>query len=127
MTPSALLDDVAALDAGDPGGMLLAVASSAAQVREAALLTAEAGVDRLLEDGRPRAVVVCGMGGSGLAGDVLAGVAGALLARGADPEHAVCAAVHAHLRAGRRAGDAHGDEHVIASDVIAALPRALRP
>jgi glucose/mannose-6-phosphate isomerase len=71
------LDDVAALDAGDPGGMLPAIASSAAQVREAALLTAEAGVDRLAEEGRPRAVVVCGMGGSGIAGDVLAGVAGA--------------------------------------------------
>ena len=72
-----VLDDVASLDSGDPGGMLLAVASSAAQVREAALLTAEAGVERLADDGRPRAVVVCGMGGSGIAGDVLAGVAGA--------------------------------------------------
>ena len=77
MSPSAdLLDDVAALDAGDRGGMLPAVASSAAQVREAALLTAEAGVDRLVADGRPRAVVVCGMGGSGIAGDVLHAVAG---------------------------------------------------
>src|SRR3712207_8441812 len=36
-----LLDDVGALDAGDRGGMLPAVASSAAQVREAALLTSE--------------------------------------------------------------------------------------
>ena len=70
------LDDVAALDAGDPSGMLRAIASSAAQVREAARLTAEAGVDRLVDDGRPRAVVVCGMGGSGVAGDVLAAVAG---------------------------------------------------
>ena len=78
MTPSSedALDDVAALDAGDPGGMLLAVSSSAAQVREAAVLTAEAGVDRLTDDGRPRAVVVCGMGASGLAGDLLAAVAG---------------------------------------------------
>lgn len=72
-----LLDDVAQLEAGDPAGMLRAIASSAAQVREAAVLAAEAGVASLLEDGRPRAVVVCGMGGSGIAGDVLAAVAGA--------------------------------------------------
>ena len=77
-TSPALLDDVAALDAGDPSGMLRAIASSGAQVREAALLTAEAGVERLVADGRPRAVVVCGMGGSGIAGDVLAAVAGSI-------------------------------------------------
>ena len=78
MSPSSLqrLDDVAVLDAADPAGMLLAIASSAAQVREAAVLTAEAGLDRLVDDGRPRAVVVCGIGGSGVAGDVLAAVAG---------------------------------------------------
>jgi glucose/mannose-6-phosphate isomerase len=71
-----LLDDPARLEAGDPAGMLRAVASSAAQVREAAVLAAEAGVARLADEGRPRAVVVCGMGGSGIAGDVLAAVAG---------------------------------------------------
>ena len=71
-----LLDDPAGLAAGDPGEMLPAVASAAAQVREAAVLAAEAGVSSLADDGRPRAVVVCGMGGSGIAGDVLAAVAG---------------------------------------------------
>ncbi|MDT7571484.1 MAG: glucose/mannose-6-phosphate isomerase [Actinomycetota bacterium] len=71
------LDEVPALEAGDPAGMLPAIASGAAQVREAALLAREAGVAALAEDGRPRAVVVCGMGGSGIAGDVLAAVAGA--------------------------------------------------
>ena len=71
-----LLDDVALLEAGDPGRMLPDVASAAAQVRESAALAAEAGIARLAEDGRPRAVVVCGMGGSGIAGDVLAAVAG---------------------------------------------------
>jgi glucose/mannose-6-phosphate isomerase len=70
------LDEVPALEAGDPAGMLPAIASGAAQVREAALLAREAGVAALAEDGRPRAVVVCGMGGSGIAGDVLAAVAG---------------------------------------------------
>jgi glucose/mannose-6-phosphate isomerase len=70
------LDEVAALEAADPAGMLPAIASGAAQVREAAVLAREAGVGALAEDGRPRAVVVCGMGGSGIAGDVLAAVAG---------------------------------------------------
>ncbi|GAC1442087.1 MAG: SIS domain-containing protein [Mycobacteriales bacterium] len=70
------LDEVTALEAGDPAAMLPAIASGAAQVRQSALLAAEAGVALLAEDGRPRAVVVCGMGGSGIAGDVLAAVAG---------------------------------------------------
>jgi glucose/mannose-6-phosphate isomerase len=70
------LDEVAALEAGDAGGMLPAVASGAAQVREAALLAKEAGLAGLADEGRPRAVVVCGMGGSGIAGDVLAAVVG---------------------------------------------------
>ena len=75
-SPEDLLDDPSGLAAGDPGEMLPAVASAAAQVREAAVLAAEAGVASLADDGRPRAVVVCGMGGSGIAGDVLAAVAG---------------------------------------------------
>ncbi|HEU0103250.1 MAG TPA: bifunctional phosphoglucose/phosphomannose isomerase [Mycobacteriales bacterium] len=77
MTVPLDLDDAAALSAADPEGMLLAVASGAAQVREAVVLSAEAGLSRLADEGRPRAVVVCGMGGSGIAGDVLAAVAGA--------------------------------------------------
>jgi len=71
-----LLDDPAALEAGDPEGMLRAVASSAAQVREAALLSAEADVAKLGSEDLPRSVVVLGMGGSAIAGDVLAAVAG---------------------------------------------------
>ncbi len=74
--PTAVLDDPAALLAADPEDMLRAVASGAGQVREAATLSAEAGVRGLRDEGRPRAVVVCGLGGSGIAGDVLAAVAG---------------------------------------------------
>src|SRR5512139_1125574 len=70
------LDDAEALTAGDPGEMLRQVASSAAQIREARLLAAEAGLERLAEDGRPRAIVVTGMGGSGISGDVLNAVCG---------------------------------------------------
>ncbi|MFC4910469.1 bifunctional phosphoglucose/phosphomannose isomerase [Actinomadura gamaensis] len=70
------LEDAAAVEAADPGGMLRQVASSAAQIREARVLAAEAGLDRIAEEGRPRAVVVAGMGGSGISGDVLAAVCG---------------------------------------------------
>jgi hydroxyethylthiazole kinase-like uncharacterized protein yjeF len=59
-------------------------------------------------------------------GDVLSGVLGAFLARGLDPFHAACAAVWIHLEAGRIATQTVGSaDGVIASDVIAALPRAL--
>ncbi len=57
-------------------------------------------------------------------GDVLSGVAGAFLSKGVDPFTAACAAVSTHLRAGALAAQALGPEGVIASDVIAALPRA---
>ncbi len=70
------LDDVALLETADPSSILRQVASSAAQVREAARSAAEAGLDGLAAGGRPRAVVVTGMGGSGIAGEVLAAVAG---------------------------------------------------
>jgi len=70
------LDDAAALAAADPEEMLRVVASSAGQVREALAAAAEAPLDRVAADGRPRAVVTLGMGGSGIAGDVLAAVAG---------------------------------------------------
>lgn len=58
-------------------------------------------------------------------GDVLSGAIGALLAKGMDTFTAACAGVYAHAAAGRLVAEAHGPEGVIASDVIAALPRAL--
>jgi glucose/mannose-6-phosphate isomerase len=71
----AALDDVHALEKRDPDQMLRAVASAAAQIRSALTTSAEAGLEQLEELGRPRAVVVAGMGGSGIAGDVLAAMA----------------------------------------------------
>ena len=47
-------DDLGAMTAADPGEMLRAVASSGAQVRQAATFAAEADLDRLGHDGRPR-------------------------------------------------------------------------
>lgn len=70
------LDDVALLETADPSSMLRQVASSAAQVREAARMAAEADLGEIMAGGRPRAVVVTGMGGSGVAGEVLTAVAG---------------------------------------------------
>ncbi|HET9075143.1 MAG TPA: NAD(P)H-hydrate dehydratase [Solirubrobacteraceae bacterium] len=59
-------------------------------------------------------------------GDVLGGVIGAYLAKGMDVFGAACAGVYAHLRAGALAAAEIGAEGVIASDVIAKLPRTLR-
>jgi NAD(P)H-hydrate epimerase len=57
-------------------------------------------------------------------GDVLSGVIGALLAKRLDPFAAACAGVRRHAAAGRVAAHEHGADGVVASDVIAALPRA---
>jgi NAD(P)H-hydrate epimerase len=58
---------------------------------------------------------------------VLSGVIGAYLAKRMDPFHAACAGVFVHAAAGRLAAQDIGTEGVIASDVIARLPRALPP
>ncbi|HVQ18460.1 MAG TPA: SIS domain-containing protein, partial [Actinomycetes bacterium] len=70
------LDDVAALRAGDPGDMLGAVASAGAQVRQALIACEQSSLGGVQSGGRPRAVVVTGMGGSGIAGHVLQAAAG---------------------------------------------------
>jgi ADP-dependent NAD(P)H-hydrate dehydratase / NAD(P)H-hydrate epimerase len=80
-------------------------------------------------DGRP---AVNGMGSPALAtagtGDVLTGMIAAMLARGLEPQAAAAAAVYAHARAGREAAARLGAaESVVATDVIAAVPAALRP
>jgi hydroxyethylthiazole kinase-like uncharacterized protein yjeF len=58
-------------------------------------------------------------------GDVLSGLTGALLAKGMDPFAAAAAAVLAHARAGRVAAARLGANHVIAGDVIEAIPEAM--
>jgi glucose/mannose-6-phosphate isomerase len=70
------LDDEGLVEAADPGGMLRQVASSAAQVRTALRSCAEADLSPVTAAGRPRAIVVAGMGGSGIAGDILAALVG---------------------------------------------------
>ncbi len=72
-----LLDDPARMADADPGEMLRATASAGAQVRESAALAAEANLGALSDEGRPRAVVIAGVGTAARTGDVLATVAGA--------------------------------------------------
>jgi glucose/mannose-6-phosphate isomerase len=59
------LDDHELVEAGDPGGMLRQVASSAAQVRTALRSCAETDLSAVRQETRPRAIVVAGSGGAG--------------------------------------------------------------
>jgi NAD(P)H-hydrate epimerase len=120
-------------------GRLLGIPSSAVQDRrlecarraaaEARSIVVLKGDDTIVAQPDGRAAVSPG-GAPALAtagtGDVLSGVIGAFLAKHMDPFHAACAGVFVHLRAGRQAGEMIGPEGVIASDVIGALPAAIR-
>ena len=64
-----------------------------------------------------------GIGGSG---DVLGGAVAAFLARGLAPLAAASAAVWAHGRAGALLAAEIGESGALASDIVDALPRALR-
>ena len=63
---------------------------------------------------------------SGGTGDVLTGMVGAFLARGLAPGAALAAAVYLHGSAGDIAASRVGQEALVASDVIAAIPDAFR-
>ena len=71
-----LLDDPAEMERLDAGQMLRAIATAGAQVREALLYIDASMLAPVVADGRPRAVIVTGMGGSGVVADVAAAVAG---------------------------------------------------
>ena len=58
-------------------------------------------------------------------GDVLSGLIGALLAKGLGPFEAASLGALAHVRAGFAAAERHGADHVIAGDVIDALPAGI--
>ncbi|MBX6750261.1 MAG: mannose-6-phosphate isomerase, partial [Micromonosporaceae bacterium] len=72
----ALLNDTDRLIEADPSGMLRALASAGAQVRESTALAAEANLAALADEGRPRAVVVAGVGTAARTCDLLETVAG---------------------------------------------------
>ena len=90
--------------------------------------TAVRGVDTILVDGDggrwTHSADAAGLGTAG-SGDVLAGVAVALLGRDADPLTALAWAVALHARAGTRAAAAVGPIGFLAREVADELPRAL--
>jgi len=63
---------------------------------------------------------------TGGTGDVLAGITGALLARGCDAWTAATAATYVHGLAGDYAAARMGEEALLAGDLVEALPLALR-
>ncbi len=98
--------------------------------REAGAVVVLKGDDTIVTDGKR--VAVNALSAPALAtagtGDVLSGIAAALLARGLEPFAAACAAVLAHARAGRDAALRIGAaESVIATDVIDSIPVGMRP
>jgi ADP-dependent NAD(P)H-hydrate dehydratase / NAD(P)H-hydrate epimerase len=66
-----------------------------------------------------------GMATGGM-GDVLAGMIGALLARGTDPLDAACAAVYLHGLAGDMVKEQLGDTGLTATDVAERIPAAIQ-
>jgi NAD(P)H-hydrate epimerase len=85
------------------------------------------GADTLVASAGTRGLLVSALGLPSLAtagtGDVLAGILGAFLAKGMEPQLAAAAAAAAQQRASVEAPQRAG---LVASDVIDALPRALR-
>jgi glucose/mannose-6-phosphate isomerase len=70
------LDTPDVIEAADPGDMLRQVASAAAQVRTALRSCAETDLSAFSPEARPRAIVVAGMGSSGVAGEILHAITG---------------------------------------------------
>ncbi|MCL6454092.1 MAG: NAD(P)H-hydrate dehydratase [Alicyclobacillus sp.] len=97
--------------------------------RRSGAVTVLKGYHTLVADPAGR-VRVNSTGGPALAtagtGDVLAGMIGALLAQGLAPFDAACLGVWLHGRAGDLAEAVHGSASVVATDVIGAIPAAIR-
>jgi NAD(P)H-hydrate epimerase len=123
-----------------PGEMGRLLGRSAAEVQEDRVAAARAlagqsgGVvvlkgHRSVVAGPTGAAAVNATGNAGMAtggtGDVLAGIAGALLARTRDPWLAAAAAVYVHGRAGDLAAAQRGEEALIAGDLVESLGAAI--
>jgi NAD(P)H-hydrate epimerase len=124
-----------------PGEMARMLGSTAAEVqgrrleavRKAASATGAVvvlkGQRTLIADASGR-VAVNPTGNPGMAtagtGDVLAGMIGAVLARGRDAWTAATSAVYVHGAAGDEAACRQGEESLTATDLIAGVPAALR-
>ncbi len=75
MVDDLLLDDETAIIAGDPGLMLRSVASTGAQIRTGLRETSREVIADIVAGGAPRTIVVTGMGGSGISGQIAAAFA----------------------------------------------------
>ena len=112
----------------DIGERRLACAREAADASGAVVVLK--GDDTVVSDGKR--VAINALSAPALAtagtGDTLSGTIAALMARGLEPFEAACAGVLVGARAGRLAAEKIGaTESVVATDVIAQLPWALRP
>lgn len=76
MIDDLLLDNTDGMIAKDPANMLVAVASSGAQMREAVSVINRASLEVVAKGEQPRNVLIAGLGGSGVGGDVLRAVIG---------------------------------------------------
>ncbi|MET0304996.1 MAG: NAD(P)H-hydrate dehydratase [Solirubrobacterales bacterium] len=97
--------------------------------RAASAVVVLKGDDTIVTDGEQLAVNTLSAPALATAGtgDVLSGIAAAMLARGLEPFAAACTAVLTHARAGRDAARRIGAaESVIATDVIDSIPTGLR-
>lgn len=104
------------------------VAFAERHAREWGAVVALKGAVTVVTDGKKTFVhdqpnPTLGVGGSG---DVLGGAVAAFLARGLAPLAAACAAVWIHGRAGALLAAEIGESGALATDIVDALPRALR-
>ena len=76
---------------------------------------------RLSED--PHEVPALATGGTG---DVLSGLIAALIAQGSDPFTAAVTGVYVHAESGRRIQAEIGESGLLASDLLAEIPRVMR-
>jgi glucose/mannose-6-phosphate isomerase len=76
MIDDLLLDDIDGMSALDASGMLPAVASSGAQMREAISVIDRTLLSDISKGNQPRNLVIAGLGGSGVGGQVLRAVLG---------------------------------------------------
>ena len=76
MIDDLLLDDTEGMSAADPANMLEAVASSGAQMREAVSVIDRNNLAEVANGDQPRSILIAGLGGSGVGGEVLRAVIG---------------------------------------------------
>ena len=114
------------IDSGEVKAHRLACAREAARRSNAAVLlkgddtmVALPGGDVAVSPGGTPALATAGTG------DVLSGLIGALLAKGLDGFEASCLGALAHVLAAEAAAERWGADHVMAGDVIEALPHGL--